>query len=264
MLATGIQIKPTMSQYLHDIQQGLVRFFVALSLSLVLSSSTFAANQQQKETVVLLHGLARSSAAMWMLSIRLHRAGYHVEHISYRSLNVTPDEILGDVTRQIDRCCRSLSAPVHFVGHSLGGLLIRGYLQENQVKQLGRVVLMGTPNQGTGVVDHFQDRWWAKLAGPAAMSLGTGEDSFPASLSKPDYPLGVIAGVRSLKDANAAFLPGDDDGVVPVSSTRLEGMSDFVVIETGHAMMRYNREVAHQAIMFLKQGYFDHQSLQGR
>jgi hypothetical protein len=79
-------------------------------------------------------------------------------------------------------------------------------------------------------------------------------------LNQPGYPVGVIAGVRPTADNNANYLPGDDDGVVSVSSTRLPGMSDFVVVETGHAMMRYNREVAHQAITFLKQGYFDHQS----
>ena len=213
-------------------------------------------DQRDEETVVLLHGLARSNAAMWVLNIRLKRAGYHVEPVGYRSLRQTPDQIMQDITAQIDRCCKDSHSTVHFVGHSLGGLLIRKYLQDNRIKNLGRVVLMGTPNQGASITDYIRDKWWAQLAGPTAMALGTGESSFPNSLDDPYYPVGVIAGVIDINH-NEHMLPGEDDGLVSIEATKLKGMSDFVLINTGHSMMRYNEEVAIQAISFLRNGHFN-------
>ena len=116
-----------------------------------------------RDIVVLLHGLGRSNSAMWLLASRLEDAGFHVERVGYSSLDQTPVQILAAVSGQIDVCCAKHERTVHFVGHSLGGLLIRAYLQDHGVDKLGRVVLMGTPNQGTTVVDHFRDRWWMQL-----------------------------------------------------------------------------------------------------
>jgi len=143
-----------------------------------------------KETVVLLHGLARSNAAMWLLASRLEDAGFYIERVGYSSLTQTPAQILEDVSQQIEECCARRNHTVHFVGHSLGGLLIRAYLQHHKVRNLGRVVLMGTPNQGTEIVDKFRDKWWMQLAGPTALALGTDSNSFPNSLQAPYYPVG--------------------------------------------------------------------------
>ncbi len=134
-------------------------------------------------------------------------------------------------------------------------MLMRAYLQDNQVTNLGRVVLMGTPNQGTEVVDHYRDSWWMKIAGPVANALGTDGDSFPNTLDDPYYPVGVIAGVS--ESGASKVVPGADDGLMTVESTKLDGMSDFTVVESGHSMMRYNEEVAQQTIAFLKTGRFD-------
>lgn len=207
------------------------------------------------ETVVLLHGFGRSNAAMWVLALRLKDAGYQVVQVGYGSLGNSPEDILQDVIRQIDDCCSELEQPVHFVGHSLGGLMIRAYLAGHRVKSMGKVVLIGTPNKGTPVVDLFKDSWWMQLAGPTASALGTDENSFPRSLPAPDYSLGIIAGVTD----NGFFsgqIPGEDDGLVPVASTSLAGMEDFIIIETNHTMMRYNSEVALQTISFLRNSRF--------
>ncbi|MEC8427476.1 MAG: alpha/beta fold hydrolase, partial [Pseudomonadota bacterium] len=150
--------------------------------------------------------------------------------------------------------CAALPNRIHFVGHSLGGLVIRAYLQENPVETLGRVVLIGTPNQGSDFVDRYQDRWWLKMLGPTTQALGTGPDSLVKSLQVPDYPVGVIAGVQ--ESANDAYLPGDDDGLVSVAATKLEGMKDFRLVEVGHSAMRYDDTVAQLTVAFLRNGAF--------
>ncbi|MCH7478352.1 MAG: alpha/beta fold hydrolase [SAR324 cluster bacterium] len=211
--------------------------------------------QEAREIVVLLHGLGRSKSAMRRLASRLELAGYAVERIGYRSLDVPPAAILRNVAEQIDECCAGGGSTVHFVGHSFGGLLIRAYLEGQRIANLGRVVLIGTPNQGTPLVDHIRGRWWSKYAGETALALGTGPGSFPASLSPPYYPVGIIAGVYEGFD-NEEFMPGRDDGLVPVESTKLEGMTDFIVVATSHSRMRSNEDVTRQTLSFLEHGRF--------
>jgi len=215
-----------------------------------------AGHSRDRETVVILHGLGRTKTAMWLLASRIERAGFDVIRIGYDSLRDPPEQIIAAVSRQIDACCASLSTPVHFVGHSLGGLIIRAYLAQHPMRSRGRVVLIATPNAGTPLVDLYRDAWWMELAGPTARQLGTNRESFPNSLPAPDYPVGVIAGtavVPLLKD----LIPGDDDGMVPVASTKVAGMVDFVSIESNHAAMRYNEQVASQTIAFLRTGRFE-------
>jgi hypothetical protein len=208
-----------------------------------------------KEIIVLLHGLGRSNTSMWLLASRLEDAGYYVRRVEYDSLHQVPDEILQDIGSQINHCCKAHAQSVHFVGHSLGGLMVRAYLQDNQIDELGRVVLLGTPNQGTDAADHFSDGWLMKVLGPTAQALGTDRNSFPKSLKAPHYPVGIIAGERK-GEFNDPVIPGKDDGLVSVEATKIDAMTDFILIETGHSMMRYDREVADQTIEFIKNGAF--------
>ena len=208
-----------------------------------------------KEIIVLLHGLGRSTTSMWWLAARLEEAGYHVQRVGYHSLTQTPDEILREVSQQINRCCLHHPRRIHFVGHSLGGLMVRAYLQKYRIDNLGRVVLLGTPNKGSEVADYFIDSWMMKFLGPTAKLLGTDEHSFPRSLRAPYYPVGIIAGENE-SNWNDSVIPGKDDGLVSVESAKLNGMTDFMVIRTSHSMMRYNREVAEQTIEFIQHGEF--------
>ena len=211
-----------------------------------------------KEIIVLLHGLGRNNTSMWLLASRLEDAGYYVRRVDYGSLHQNPDEILAEISSQINQCCQKHGQSVHFVGHSLGGLMVRAYLQHNQVNKLGRVVLLGTPNQGTEATDHFSNSWLMKILGPTAKTLGTDADSFPKSLEAPYYPVGIIAGEIS-SQLNDPVIPGKDDGLVSVEATKIDTMTDFIIIETGHSMMRYDREVADQTIEFIKNGVFKQQ-----
>lgn len=210
-----------------------------------------------REQVVLLHGLGRSRSAMWWLAGKLEDAGFQVSRIGYSSLTRSPDEIIAEISAKITACCAGNPKPVHFVGHSLGGLLIRAFLQDNQVEHLGRVVLLGTPNQGTELVDLYREHALFSLLGPTTAALGTHEQSLPKRLESPDYPVGVIAAVAAPERDNAD-IPGPDDGLVSVASTRLQGMSDFIEVSSGHSMMRYNTDVVRQTIAFLRSGQFVH------
>lgn len=241
---------------LHGLSRWAILLFALSSVACadVSAFRTAAAAQADRDVVVLLHGLGRNKTAMWRMEDRLESAGYQVQRVGYDSLTQSPKQIVQQVAQQIDACCTALPNRIHFVGHSLGGLVIRAYLQENPVETLGRVVLIGTPNQGSDFVDRYQDRWWLKMLGPTTQALGTGPDSLVKSLQVPDYPVGVIAGVQ--ESANDAYLPGDDDGLVSVAATKIEGMKDFRLVEVGHSAMRYDDTVAQLTVAFLRNGAF--------
>ena len=211
--------------------------------------------QDAAEQVILLHGLGRHGSAMFLLQKRLRDAGYEAHSIEYASLKEQPDIILEKVGEQIERYCSNDSRPVHFVGHSLGGLIVRAYLDQKPSINLGRVVLLGTPSRGNELVDIYGDSWLFKILGPTARLLGTDEDSFPNQIGPPYYPLGIIAGTSSFTITDG-HLPGPDDGLVSVKSTKIDGMTDFMLVDTSHSMMRYNERVARETIHFLKEGHF--------
>ena len=255
-------------------QPSTMHFQTAALLILLLLSHTFSdatqasdgPSNQPKDKVVLVHGLGRSEKAMWLLAVRLEKQGFDVHRIDYDSIRRSPDEILNDVNEQISACCLGAAAEgrrekdahkIHFVGHSLGGLVIRAYLQEQPPERLGKVVLIGTPNGGSPLVDKYGERWWARFFGPTTNALGTDETAFPSKLGDPDYPLGIIAGITPLSPFSKD-LPGDDDGLVEVDATRVDGMQDFIILKASHGYMRYSPQVMRQVAAFLKAGKFDH------
>ena len=234
--------------------------FILISVGYATVFNSSKSLAKDKEAIVLMHGLGRSNAAMWLLAHRLEHAGYQVKRVGYSSLDQTPAEILKEISKQINACCQNHNKRVHFVGHSLGGLMVRAYLQNYKVKNLGNVVLLGTPNQGTKAADYFKEKWYMNLLGPTAKALGTDKDSFVKTLKPPYYPVGIIAGEYK-SESNDEIIPGKDDGLVSVEATKLNGMTDFILIETGHSMMRYNSEVAEQTIEFIKHKKFKEKKL---
>jgi pimeloyl-ACP methyl ester carboxylesterase len=207
------------------------------------------------DVVVLLHGLGRGKSIMTPLKERLDTSGFLTRVVDYRSIGRTPEEIIKDVSDQLTAFRLDTFATVHFAGHSLGGLLIRAYLDSVKLSNLGRVVLIGSPSKGTPFVDYFRDAWWMKIAGPAARALGTDANSFPRALHTPYYPVGIIAGKYKTFN-NDDFIPGEDDGVVPVESTKVEGMTDFILVEVSHSSLPRSEEVAEQVREFLRKGRF--------
>jgi len=216
------------------------------------------AKDSSGETVVLIHGLARGNVAMKTMAKRLVAAGFNVQQVGYKSMGETPELVLNDVSEQINACCAKLTTPVHLVGHSLGGIMARAYLGNHSLPNLKSVVLIGSPNKGTPIVDAFKESWWMNVVGDVALSLNTENKGFLSTLKAPDYPLGVIAGVVKEGGLFSDKIPGDDDGLVPLESTKVEGMNDFIILDVGHGKMRDDETVMAQLIHYLKEGKFKH------
>lgn len=211
------------------------------------------------EAVILLHGLARSGSSMRRLERRLQAEGYVVLNVDYPSRSAPVEELSGETVGP------ALASPelaevtrIHFVTHSLGGILVRHYFADRQEPRLGRVVMLGPPNQGSEVVDRIGD-WllFEWINGPAGSQLGTEDGSLPNRLGPVEFELGIVAGNWSINWINSLMIEGRDDGKVSVERTQVEGMNDHLVLPVTHPFLMKNREVIRQTLWFLRHGRFD-------
>ncbi len=206
--------------------------------------------------VVLLHGLARSSASMWLLERRLQDEGFFTVNESYPSTTTPLSELMDSVPPLSIANCGE-RRPVHFVTHSMGGVIMRGHLAKHQIDGLGRLVLLAPPNKGSELVDTMkQIPGFDWVNGPAGVALSTDIDSIPNTISDADAEYGVIAGNLSLNPLYSSLILGPDDGKVSVESTKFAAMADHITLYVSHTFIMNSTEVTEQIIEFLQTGRF--------
>lgn len=211
-----------------------------------------------EDTVILLHGLIRDNKSMAKIEAALQDEGYQTVNISYPSTKQTIETLAENTLIEALSKCPKNTNKVHFVTHSLGGILVRHYLSSHSIENLGRTVMLGPPNNGSELVDrlrHLPCFVW--INGQAGLQLGTDANSIPNRLGPVDYEVGIIAGSRSFNPLFSAMLPNQDDGRVTVESTKLTGMNDHITIPVSHTLMTFNNTVIEQTKYFLQHSYFD-------
>jgi pimeloyl-ACP methyl ester carboxylesterase len=190
------------------------------------------------------------------LEKQLKGAGFQVHNLRYPSTELAPEELVANLHAQISGCCTEVRR-LHFVTHSLGGILLRAYLADHPHANLGRVVMLAPPKHGSELADLLGEwKLFEAALGPTATQLGTGSDSLPNRLPPPVFEFGVIAGTQSVNPVSGLVIPGESDGTVSVASAQLPGMSDFITVPVSHPLIMQSEAVGRYVIEFLRQGRF--------
>ena len=226
-----------------------------LLLPLIMSCSTSRPTQSdesqsaEKETVVLLHGQGRTRASMLVLSKRFKAAGYQTANFSYFQMNKPLDQISGELIAFIRE--KVQTPRYHLIGHSLGNVIIRDAFRQEYPPGLGRIVMLAPPNQAAHLAKRFKNnllyRWFA---GDSGQKLS--EEDFFRELPVPVVEFGVIAGGKGQK----ITFSEPNDGLVAVEATKLEGMSDFIVLNHAHTFIMNCKDTFDHCRKFLEEGNF--------
>lgn len=243
-------------------------FSIALILTIVAvleaahtNTPEIASPPTRNETVVLLHGLARTERAMQKMEKALRADGYRVINHNYPSTTAPIADLTTTAFDAINPQIKN-DATVHFVTHSMGGIILRQYLETHDIPNLGRTVMLAPPSRGSEVPDKLgRFALFQKLNGPAGNQLGTGNKSIPLQLSEPDFELGIIAGDRSVNPILSLLIPGPDDGKVALSRVKPSSMTDYIQIHATHTFISQNAKAIAQTKHFLEHGKFQKQEI---
>lgn len=231
----------------------LIKLIFIIPLLLFTTFSAWA-----KDIVITLHGLARTHNSMNKIVKSLEENGYDTLNIDYSSRKYSIKDIAQKfILPEIEKLKDQNYDKVHFVGYSLGGIIVRYIVENHEIEKLGRVVLVATANKGSEVADYLDKyRIFSKIFGPSGGELKKNSEVIKNLQSKISYDAGVIAGNASYNPFFSIFvLPGPDDGTVSVESTHLEG-AKHKVISASHAFLLLKKKSIKNIVHFIKYGDF--------
>ena len=189
----------------------------------------------------------------------LEKAGYQVVNWSYRSVRDSLPEIAWQLETELQQYTQDDT--VHFVTHSMGGLVVRSFFEfadvEGVTPQLCRLVMIAPPNQGAEIATFASrlnyNNW---LFGENVEYMRTDKISLADSLAIPSIEFGIIAAARGAESGYNLFIDGANDGYISLPRTYLEGARDYMVISNMHFFVVYQKETLENVIHFLKHGQF--------
>jgi triacylglycerol lipase len=215
------------------------------------------------EHVVLVHGLGRRAGSMGRLKRGLENQGYTVQIWSYPSRQHRLKDHVKAFREWLAE--RAYDDPVHFVGHSLGGLIIRGALATDPPVSVGRIVMIASPNQGAGVVSKYGDQPFSRMIFGRPLEDLAEDSEAIKDLGVPDAEIGNIAGIQSFHPFNPVswlnlfhYAGHEHDGTVELANTYLEEAVDHIAIDAHHTFICDHPDVIEQTWYFLKSGNFLH------
>jgi pimeloyl-ACP methyl ester carboxylesterase len=216
------------------------------------------------KAVLVLAGLGDPRAIAGDMTGFLHdRGGFMAACVAYPSLF---DDI-GQHAKSLDSVIRHLDGieEIDFVGHSMGNIVIRRYLGDQTDaahgkqpdRRIKRIVMLGPPNQGAELAEKLGDnRAFMAVFGASGQQLGKRWNELKPTLATPQCEFGIIAGGRGEDHGYNPLLPGDNDGIVTVASTRLAGARDFLLVNEVHFSLFHSANVQARVLEFLKHGCF--------
>ena len=231
------------------VQLRFILLFIAISACFLIAPSNNPLPPRAKETVILIHGMGRSRASLWILEQRLKKAGYEMLNFPYGVRGETLDQITDRFLQYVQENVKT--DRYYFIGHSLGNIIVRNGFKKEYRPGLSRIVMLTPPNKSPDLAKRFKDidlyRW---IFGDSGQKLSS--DAFYETLPMPKVEFGVLAGNKS----SELLLNQPSDGTVTVEETKLEGMADFLVLHHSHTFFMDSEDTANACVRFLQTGRF--------
>jgi len=214
--------------------------------------------EPKSECIVLIHGLVRTSRSMNKAASIFSSYGYEVNNINYPSRKKGMNQLVNQHFQPVMKGCESKSyKKIHFLTHSMGGIILRCYLAHHSIQNLGRSVMLAPPNQGSEIVDRLGHlALFTLINGPAGNELGTNKNSLPNRLGDVNFDTGIIAGYKSMNPLLSLLIPGINDGKVSVERAKIKGMKDFLAVPYTHSFIMQRTNIIYQSLFFIQNGYF--------
>ena len=204
--------------------------------------------------VLLLHGLGRTSTSMSLMARRLEKENYRVINWHYNSTGSYIDSITGEL-HELIQPFQSAHTQISFVTHSLGGIIVRYYIQQYQPDNVGKIVMLSPPNSGSVIADMLHNSEIARfILGPNLKILRHNSDFLKSLTKLEDFDVGVITGTKG--QFFSLFMEETNDGKVSITSAYMKGIKDFQTIHRTHTWIMYSNEVIRKVIEFLNTGSF--------
>lgn len=210
-----------------------------------------------KEAIILIHGLSLNKWCMKKIAKYFKDKNYFIINFDYPSRKYPIDQLvkLFLIPYLIDKQLNNFTK-VHFITHSMGGIIVRYYLNNYSLDNLSKVIMLCPPNKGSELVDKLDCWLLRKYLGPAFLQLSSKIDSFVNQLSVPDFNLGIIMGNKKVEPFFSKFLPTNNDGVVSIDSAIISNKTDFLILPVNHLSILYNNLIPKQIEHFINQSKF--------
>jgi len=245
---------------LYQILKSKKIWLVSLFLFFSTCSTRYIEKEKSQNLVVLLHGILDQPYTMLKLENGLSDQGYSVLSINYPTIKTDIDSITNLLYGHINPL-ENKYKKIHFVTHSMGGLVIRAYLNKFPCKRYGKLVMIAPPNKGAILADRFDEfilyKW---ILGKTGQKLGKDKDDYWNMFPVPEIPFGIISGGMKNKKGVNPLIPGDDDGIVGVEETQIKGAQDSIIIKGLHSSILWKDRTLNQVKQFIEQGEFNHKN----
>ena len=238
----------------------LLLCFVLTAIVPQKSSGQILVEEDPVKIVVLVHGFRRTKNSLYFIQKALEDRGYEVVNRTYPSGENTIENNASFINDFVNDKLKEFppDAELYFVTHSMGGLVVRCYLEEYRPEHAKRLVMIAPPNRGATMAEYL-DMYpiTDALLGPSGEEMAMGEDYLEGLCGgAPDIEFGIIAGGRSDGEGYSPLLEGDDDGTVGVWTTYMPEAVDFLVLDHIHTFICHHQDTIDNVIYFLESGRF--------
>ncbi len=209
------------------------------------------------DKILLIHGLAENSRWMSFFELSLRAAGYDAAAIDYPSTSYSMEELMEQHIKPFIDTHKDAES-LHFVTHSMGGILLHHFLSKYNLPNRGRVVMLTPGFNGSPtitVLSHFP--WFENILGQAGMQSADNEYCFSRNLPPvEDYEVGIVAGNLALDPISWFAIEAPNDGKTSIEGTKIDGMKDHIVLPVSHDTVLASPIALYQTLYFLEHGYF--------